>query len=190
MSNDWLWSWIGLKSKKKIPIPLISFVSSDTLPGTCFTSSTDECNKQVHYECYLDPHRQERPYHSDSTASRLLSEVKHRRARLVLRWGTTLESLVLFFLHHSLFFFFFTFLPPCLLPTLCSHFWLILSSTFIHISSISPYVFRSICQVYMSLPLNFSPNCVTIPQIKFTSWGFMQLFYGSISFILPFTCFV
>jgi hypothetical protein len=42
---------------------------------------------------------QERPYHDDSTASRLLSEVKHRRARLVLRWGTTLESRVLFFLH-------------------------------------------------------------------------------------------
>ncbi|KAL7446144.1 hypothetical protein ACHAXH_008837 [Discostella pseudostelligera] len=39
---------------------------------------------------------QERPYHCDSTASRLLSEVKHSRARLVLRWGTTLESLVLF----------------------------------------------------------------------------------------------
>ena len=32
---------------------------------------------------------QERPYHDDSTASRLLSEVKHRRAWLVLRWGTT-----------------------------------------------------------------------------------------------------
>ena len=40
---------------------------------------------------------QERPYHDDNTASRLLSEVKHRRARLVLRWGTTLESRVLFF---------------------------------------------------------------------------------------------
>jgi hypothetical protein len=36
--------------------------------------------------------------HDDSTASRLLSEVKHRRARLVLRWGTTLESRVLFLL--------------------------------------------------------------------------------------------
>ncbi|KAL7442174.1 hypothetical protein ACHAXH_007299 [Discostella pseudostelligera] len=46
---------------------------------------------------------QERPYHSDSTASRLLSEVKHCRARLVLRWGTTLESLVLFFCYFSLF---------------------------------------------------------------------------------------
>ena len=32
---------------------------------------------------------QERPYHDDSTASRLLNEVKHRRAWLVLRWGTT-----------------------------------------------------------------------------------------------------
>ncbi len=41
--------------------------------------------------------QQERPYHSDSTASRLLSEVKHCWARLVLRWGTMLESLVLFF---------------------------------------------------------------------------------------------
>jgi hypothetical protein len=40
---------------------------------------------------------QERPYNDDSTASRPLCEVKHRLARLVLRWGTTLESLVLFF---------------------------------------------------------------------------------------------
>ena len=40
---------------------------------------------------------QDRPYNDDSTASRLLSEVKHHRARLVLRWGTTLESLVLIF---------------------------------------------------------------------------------------------
>ena len=41
--------------------------------------------------------KQEQPYNHDSTASRLLSEVKHDLARLVLRWGTTLESLVLFF---------------------------------------------------------------------------------------------
>jgi hypothetical protein len=40
---------------------------------------------------------QQGPYHDDSTASRLLSEVKHRRARLVLRWGTTLESRVFLF---------------------------------------------------------------------------------------------
>ena len=37
----------------------------------------------------------ERPYHSESTASRQLSEVKPDRAWLVLRWVTTLESRVL-----------------------------------------------------------------------------------------------
>ena len=47
---------------------------------------------------------QERPNHGDSTASRLLSEVKHHRAWLVLRWGTTLESWVLFFSFVILFF--------------------------------------------------------------------------------------
>ena len=40
---------------------------------------------------------QERPYQDDSITSRPLSEVKHLRVRLVLRWGTTLESLMLFF---------------------------------------------------------------------------------------------
>ena len=45
----------------------------------------------------------ERPYKDDSTASRLLSEVKHLLARLVLRWGTTLESRVLFFCKFPLF---------------------------------------------------------------------------------------
>ena len=44
----------------------------------------------------------ERPYQHDSTASRLLSEVKHVRAWLVLRWGTTLESQVLFSFYHFL----------------------------------------------------------------------------------------
>ena len=48
---------------------------------------------------------QERPYQDDSTASRLLSEVKHPRAWLVLRWGTTLESQVLFFCYFIVFFF-------------------------------------------------------------------------------------
>ena len=41
--------------------------------------------------------RQERPYSTDNTASRLLSEVKHCLVQLVLRWGTTLESWMLFF---------------------------------------------------------------------------------------------
>ena len=40
---------------------------------------------------------QERPYIHDSTASRPICEVKHVLAELVLRWGTTLESLVMFF---------------------------------------------------------------------------------------------
>ena len=47
-----------------------------------------------------------RPYQHDSTASRPLSEVKHVRAWLVLRWGTTLESQVLYsfwnFLLHNI----------------------------------------------------------------------------------------
>ena len=38
------------------------------------------------------------PYNNDSTASRLLSEVKHYLAQLVLRWGTTLESWEYYFL--------------------------------------------------------------------------------------------
>ena len=40
---------------------------------------------------------QERPYSNENTASRLLSEVKHCLVQLVLRWGTTLESWMLFF---------------------------------------------------------------------------------------------
>ena len=56
--------------------------------------------RTVNYVCNFSVRcfRQERPYHDDSTASRLLSEVKHRRVELVLRWGTTLESSMLFFL--------------------------------------------------------------------------------------------
>ena len=56
----------------------------------------------VYIYCNGCRNEQERPYHDDSTASRLLSEVKHRRAWLVLRWGTTLESQVLFFCYFSL----------------------------------------------------------------------------------------
>ena len=49
------------------------------------------------YILYFWPHCQDGPYHSDSTASRLLSEVKHCRVELVLRWGTTLESSMFIF---------------------------------------------------------------------------------------------
>ena len=35
-----------------------------------------------------------RPYHDEYTRSRLITEVKHRRARIVLGWGTAWEHLV------------------------------------------------------------------------------------------------
>ena len=49
------------------------------------------------------PTLQERPYHADRTTSRPLCEVKRRRARLVLRWGTTWEALVLFLFAYAAF---------------------------------------------------------------------------------------
>ena len=52
-------------------------------------------NKHL-YKLHITLHHQERPYHADRTTSRPLCEVKRRRARLVLRWGTTWEALVLF----------------------------------------------------------------------------------------------
>ena len=36
-----------------------------------------------------------RPYHDEYTRSRLITEVKHHRARIVLGWGTAWEHLVL-----------------------------------------------------------------------------------------------
>ena len=75
------------------------------------------------YDMDTSVSRQERPYNHDSTASRLLSEVKHGLAGLVLRWGTTLEYPVLFFsffpLMHSILLFCASNLPqltPCSVP--------------------------------------------------------------------------
>ena len=51
---------------------------------------------RLYYSQHIVPPHQERPYHADRTTSRPLCEVKRRRARLVLRWGTTWEALVLF----------------------------------------------------------------------------------------------
>ena len=39
-------------------------------------------------------HHHNRPYHCERTASRLICEVKHGRARSVLGWGTTWEARV------------------------------------------------------------------------------------------------
>ena len=44
---------------------------------------------------------QEYSFNNESTASNLLSEVKHHQASLVLRWGATVESWVMFFLSNS-----------------------------------------------------------------------------------------
>ena len=69
-----------------------SVMRANTVSG----SNPESCNSNIILA--ETPQWQERPYQDDSTASRPLSEVKHLRVRLVLRWGTTLESLMLFFL--------------------------------------------------------------------------------------------
>ena len=107
-------------------------------------------------------HRQERPYHDDSTASRLLSEVKHHRARLVLRWGTTLESRVLFFCHPLSFCLF-----PCSSPCFCSfhsfYFFSFVSyccslPSFLHVSSHTFCYFILTCTHVSHLPFIFSSS--------------------------------
>ena len=50
----------------------------------------------LNYVCSIDePNDRQRPYHVESTGSRLITEVKQRRACLVLGWETTLEARVL-----------------------------------------------------------------------------------------------
>lgn len=80
-----------------IAVTMCSFSYSCRMVAWCSTRGSLNRFEECLYKHKNQPSHQERPYHSDSTASRLLSEVKHCRARLVLRWGTTLESLVLFF---------------------------------------------------------------------------------------------
>ena len=59
------------------------------------------------YEGYISCVSRQRPYHVESTGSRPITEVKQRRARLVLGWVTAWEHRVLldsiFFLSLSLF---------------------------------------------------------------------------------------
>ena len=47
------------------------------------------------YECLFFVACRHRPYHVESTGSRLITEVKQRRARLVLGWMTAWEHRVL-----------------------------------------------------------------------------------------------
>ena len=47
------------------------------------------------YKCNFSPSFRQRPYHVENTGSRPITEVKQRRARLVLGWVTAWESRVL-----------------------------------------------------------------------------------------------
>ena len=115
--------------------------------GLSFLASFDGLNVFVvcSYIAQWAAKWQERPYHDDSTASRLLSEVKHRRAWLVLRWGTTLESQVLFFCFSCSFFA--TFHPTGLrtyslhLPLSAVHHTKLIPTPFFH----ETYIFCCIC---------------------------------------------
>ena len=65
---------------------------------------------KVYKRIFLAVCRQ-RPYHVESTGSRPITEVKQRRARLVLGWVTAWEHRVLLVTFFSFSFFFSFFLP-------------------------------------------------------------------------------
>ena len=67
----------------------------------------------------------QRPYHVESTASRPISEVKQRRARLVLGWETAWEHRVLL-----AFTFFFYFLIVPIVGMLAFTFWGVLNCSY------------------------------------------------------------
>ena len=56
------------------------------------------------YEGYISRVCRQRPYHVENTGSRPITEVKQRRARLVLGWVTAWEHRVLLAPYFSLFF--------------------------------------------------------------------------------------
>ena len=51
-------------------------------------------NQQRVYICNFSLHLRQRPYHVENTGSRPITEVKQRRARLVLGWVTAWEHRV------------------------------------------------------------------------------------------------
>jgi len=57
---------------------------------------------------FLFTYYRQRPYHAEYIGSRPITEIKQRRARLVLRWGTAWEHRVLL-ASNKLFEFFFSF---------------------------------------------------------------------------------
>ena len=80
------------------------------------------------YECLFFVVCRQQPYHVESTGSRPITEVKQRRARLVLGWVTAWEHRVLlatfffFFLKLSLSFVYFLFLFVCVTVELLMYF--------------------------------------------------------------------
>ena len=73
-------------------------------PASLSISTSDCTSRQlfVYLLCFDSAlHCQEGSYHVDNASSRPLTEAKQRRARLVLRWVTTLEARVPFFFHFS-----------------------------------------------------------------------------------------
>ena len=85
------------------------------------------------YSCLFSYVCRQRPYHVESTGSRPITEVKQRRARLVLGWVTAWEHRVLlatFFLFFSFFFFFLFFFPRSFFPSSLSSFFSLFFSIF------------------------------------------------------------
>ena len=100
------------------------------------------CTFKVYKRTFLAVCRQ-RPYHVESTGSRPITEVKQRRARLVLGWVTAWEHQVLL----ATFFFFFFFLlflsPPNPLAASVIFFWT-LRLLFFHTGHFLPFQWVSV----------------------------------------------
>ena len=84
---------LGEKHKKSSPAgnrtPVFRVTGGDTHH---YTTEEPDSNHQVEFVRSL---YRLRPYHVECTGSRLITEVKQRRARLVLGWVTAWESRVL-----------------------------------------------------------------------------------------------
>ena len=87
----------------------VEIISSLTVVRRCFylTAITLVLLLRL-YERYISNVCRQRPYHVESTGSRPITEIKQRRARLVLGWVTAWEHRVLL----AYFFFLFFFSPP------------------------------------------------------------------------------
>ena len=115
----------------------------------------------------------QRPYHVENTGSRPITEVKQRRARLVLGWVTAWEHRVLlaiFFLFPTFFSLFFS-LSLSLSPLFFSFFCR-------HIQSLKTFIFRQKCWQPCFLPPTpwRQLSCLYIPFVFFSHAGYFLLF--------------